>query len=278
MLEYMRCTPADKPALAENWRQAFGDGPAFTDFVFDRFAGLAHTFAAKDGEELIASICAVPVTMGKYDGIYLYGVNTRPDARGKGVMDGLLRHLHETEKENGAEFAVLVPAGEKLFAYYEKYGYKTVFYRHHITRPIQNNVWAQADFDTITAPRLRALRHRFMETDMVEFKDPAHAAMVQDLYAGGATTVENEGGYGVFFQLDEETLEFRELMAADNLAAGHLLEAARQRTGCRTANLFLPRYSEVYLGQGGSEEPYGQLCWLRGEKKLTDPYMGLMCD
>lgn len=268
---------ADKPQLAANWQDAFGDGTAYIDFVFDRFAGLAHTYVSEQDGAVVASLCAVPVTLGRYQGIYLYGVNTKKEYRSKGIMDVLLRYVHETEKQNGAAFSVLIPASESLFGYYEKYGYQTVFYRHILRRPIRNNIWAQADFDTITAPRLNMLRHRFLEHEIVEFEPSAHAAMMQDLYTGGATTVETEGGYGIFFEMDG-TLAFKEFLACDNLAANRLLEAARQHTGCENAALFLPRYSEVYLGEGGEESPYGQLCWLNGEKKLIEPYMSLMCD
>ena len=44
------------------------------------------------------------------------------------------------------------------------------------------------------------------------------------------------------------------------------------------ARLELPRYGEVFLGEGETA-PYGMLRWLRGEKKLSgEPTMSLMCD
>lgn len=278
MLKYLKAQPCHKASLVANWGQAFGDAAAYTDFVFDRFAGLDHTFLALEGDEVLASVCAVPVRLGRYHGVYIYGVNTRPDRRGQGVMEGLLRFVHDSEKQSGAAFAALVPAGEKLFSYYEKFGYQTVFYRRALRRSVRNNLWAQADFDTITAPRLTQLRERFFHMDFVAFAQNPHAAMVQDLYTGGATTVETEGGYGVFFKTKDDVLEFKELAATDSAAANRLLEAARQQTGCAQALVYLPLESEVYLGEGGVQEPYGQLCWLGDAGVLRDPYMGLMCD
>lgn len=278
MPEYLKAQSRHKAQLAANWQTAFGDDAAYTDFVFDRFAGLEHTWLAIEKDEVVASVCAVPVTLGKYTGIYVYGVNTRKDKQKQGVMDGLLRFVHEAEKAEGAQFAVLIPANKPLFDYYEKFGYKTFFWRRCLLLEIRNNLWAQADFDTLTAARLSQMRSRFIDTDYVKFSQSAHAAMMQDLYTGGATTVETEGGYGVYFTTKSDILEFRELMAADNLAANRLLEAARQKSGCSSARLYLPRYSELYLGEGGEEQAYGQLCWLLEEHRLSDPYMGLMCD
>lgn len=278
MEQFLKARPAHKAQLAANWQQAFGDDEAYTDFVFDRFAGLAHTYIAEENGAVIGSVCAVPVSLAGHDGVYIYGVNTREDKRGQGVMDGLLRFVHQQEKMDGKAFALLVPAGKKLFDYYEKFGYKTLFYQHIVQRSVRNNLWAQADFDTITAPRLTQLRERFLGTDFVRFAPAAHAAMMQDLYTGGATTVETEGGYGVFFQTSDTKMEFKELAAADQLAANRLLEAARQKTGCEQAIVRLARSSEVYLGEGGQDAPYGQLCWLCEPFRLSEPYMGLMCD
>lgn len=276
LLECATATPADKQALVQNWQDAFGDDSAFINFVFDQFAGLEHTVLARENGQAIASICAIPVTLGRYKGVYLYGVNTRKDFRGRKVMDTLLRYLHQKEAQAGMDFAVLVPAERSLFDYYARYGYKTLFYRRQLDKPIALNLWAQAEFDSVTALRLRQLRARFLGEEVVCFAEKNHAAMLQSLYTAGATTVETEDGYGVFFQKGD-LLTFAELAARDDRAANRILEACRQHTGARQAKIYLPRYGSVFLGEG-AEQPYGQLCWLCGEHTLQDPYMGLMGD
>ena len=143
-------------------------------------------------------------------------------------------------------------------------------------KEIRPNLWARAEFDTLTAQRLAAARQRFLEPPYVAFEPQAHAAMVQNLYTDGATTVETDEGYGVFFT-QGDTLVFKELAATGNLAATRILEAARQHTACDRAKLELPRYGEVFLGEGEAR-PYGMLKWLDGEKKLDEPSMSLMCD
>ena len=122
-----------------------------------------------------------------------------------------------------------------------------------------------------------AAREKFLDRPYIAFAPEPHAAMVQNLYTEGATTVQTEEGYGVFF-VERDVLVFRELAARGNLAATRILEAARQHTACDRARLELPRYGEVFLGEGETV-PYGMLRWLRGEKKLSgEPTMSLMCD
>ena len=267
----------DRAALQELWQQAFGDDPEFIDFVFDRFAGFDNIFLTEREGEIAAYLCAVPVTLDRLRGIYLYGVNTRAALRGQGIMRQLIGEVHAEAAARGLDFAVLVPEGEKLFGFYEKLGYETLFYHRIVEKEIRPNLWAQAEFDTLTAPRLAAAREKFLERPYIAFEGAAHAAMVQNLYTDGATTVQTEDGYGVFF-IERDTLVFRELAANGNPAATRILEAARQHTACDRARLELPRYGEVFLGEGKTE-PYGMLCWLHGPQKLTgEPTMSLMCD
>lgn len=276
MGEMRTATESDRPALAALWREAFGDGPEFIDFVFDRFAGLENIWLEEQDGLPAASACAVPVTMGPLRGVYLYGVNTRADLRGQGLMSRLLGQVHAEAARRGRDFAVLVPEGARLFDFYARLGYETRFYHRLVEKEIRPNLWARAEFDTLTAQRLAAARQRFLEPPYVAFEPQAHAAMVQNLYTDGATTVETDEGYGVFFT-QRDTLVFKELAATGNLAATRILEAARQHTACDRAKLELPRYGEVFLGEGEAR-PYGMLKWLDGEKKLDEPSMSLMCD
>ena len=276
MGEMRTATESDRPALAALWREAFGDGPEFIDFVFDRFAGLENIWWEEQDGAPAASACVVPVTMGPLRGVYLYGVNTRADLRGQGLMSRLLGQVHAEAARRGRDFAVLVPEGARLFDFYARLGYETRFYHRLVEKEIRLNLWARAEFDTLTAQRLAAARQRFLEPPYVAFEPQAHAAMVQNLYTDGATTVETDEGYGVFFT-QRDTLVFKELAATGNLAATRILEAARQHTACDRAKLELPRYGEVFLGEGEAR-PYGMLKWLNGERKLDEPSMSLMCD
>ena len=269
-------TQADRPVLNDLWQQAFGDGPEFSNFVFDKFAGFDHTYVEDQGGQIAASACAVPVTLGARRGFYLYGLNTRAELRGKGIMRTLMQTLEQQLVSDGAAFTVLVPANEPLFGFYEKLGYETLITHRIVKKEVKPNLWVKADFDTLTAPRLAAAREQFLPRPYVAFAAQPHAAMVQNLYTSGATTVQTEQGYGIFF-VQRDTMMFRELAAESNFAATQILEAARQKSGCFEAMLELPRFGELFLGEG-EQRPYGILKWL-SDKRLTEELtMSLMCD
>lgn len=275
-----RAQEKDRAGLTELWQQAFGDGEAFIRFVLDRFAGLENIWLEEQAGQIAGYLCAVPVTMAGLRGFYLYGVNTRASLRGGGVMSRLLEAFCR-EAAKTAAFAALVPAGGPLFGFYERLGFETLFFHRQVERQLRVNLWAQADFDTLTARRLAAVRARFQKAPYVAFADGPHAAMVQNLYSEGATTVETEGGYGVFFiekdPQQQDYLVFKELAAASDSAATALLEAVRLRTGCSRAVLELPGESGPFLGEG-KPQPYGMLRWLGEKQPLAGPVMSLMCD
>lgn len=269
-------TQADRPVLNDLWQQAFGDEPEFSNFVFDKFAGFDHTYVEEQSGQIVALACAVPVTLGELRGFYLYGLNTRAELRGKGIMRALLQALEQQLAGGGAAFTVLVPANEPLFGFYEKLGYETLVTHRIVKKEVKPNLWVKADFDTLTAPRLAAARAQFLPRPYVSFATQPHAAMVQNLYTSGATTVQTEQGYGVFF-VQHDTMVFRELAAESNFAATQILEAARQKSSCFEATIELPHFGELFLGEG-EQRPYGMLKWL-AEKRLTEELtMSLMCD
>ena len=57
---------------------------------FEKFAGYENVFLAEEEGQVIASLCAVPVTLQGRKGADYYGVCTRPERRGKGVMTELM--------------------------------------------------------------------------------------------------------------------------------------------------------------------------------------------
>jgi predicted N-acetyltransferase YhbS len=58
---------------------------------------------------------------------YVYGVVTLPEYRGRGCSTALLEYADTVLQDKGYQAAVLVPASESLFGFYEKRGYETAF-------------------------------------------------------------------------------------------------------------------------------------------------------
>ena len=266
----------DREEFATLWCAAFGDSLEYSDFVFNDFAGKDKIFLVEDAGEIIAAAAAIPITLDSKKGVYLYGLNTREDCRGKGVMQSLIEGVHSYSLSQGFEFSVLIPATEKLFSYYEKFGYETKINRRLVQLNIKNNLWAVADFDTVTATRLSMLREKHIKGSIVTLVDNHHNAMMSDLYTGGATTIETADGYGVFFEIRGVAV-FKEFSAKSDAAAIYILEAVRQKTRLEEAAIYIEETSELFLGQG-EILPYAMVLQLTETRIASDIYMGLMCD
>ena len=144
-----------------------------------------------------------------------------------------------------------------------------------VDRNIRRNLWAQANFDSITAVRLGQLREKYAP-NAVLLPQNGLVAEIHAMYSHGATTVETDKGYGVFFEKGD-ILEFTELFAQSDFDAELLLEAARERTGLEKAQIVLSENSEICLGDGQMEE-YALACFWAVQAPSTDGYMHFMLD
>ena len=123
MIEYRHTAPADRSALTELWREAFGDDREFIDGFFrtayaperslgafreGRPAGMLYWFDCALGTDRIA---------------YVYAVATAEAFRGQGIATALMERLHRLLRERGYAGAVLCPGSGELFRFYGRMGY-----------------------------------------------------------------------------------------------------------------------------------------------------------
>lgn len=272
---YYAAEHADFSALAELFVDSFGGTREFAMHVLERFAGPGNVFAAKRDNACAALLCVVPVMLKGMPGAYYYGLTTRPDERGKGTMTALMEFAERELKGRGARFAALIPASADLFGFYEKRGFEKAFGKRIVPRSVRNNLWAQAEFDTVTAHGLQALRRQYVPM-AVELNAEGCRMMLTDLYSLGVTSVSSEQGYGLFFQKGDR-LRFVELFATDDRAAQTLLEAARQKTGAAQVQLELGAEQSLFQGEGVPRD-YGMIRFFDQQFDVSDSYMRLMLD
>lgn len=187
------------PALAKLFVDSFGGTEQFAMSVLENFAGEGNVFAARQDGACTALLCAVPVTLCGRKGAYYYGLTTRPDQRGTGVMTTLMDTAGQELARRGAAFAALIPANAPLFDFYAKRGFEKAFSKRVLRRPVRNNLWAQAEFDTVTAKGLQQLRRKYAP-NAVELNAAGYTAVLTDLYSLGITSVCTDEGYGLFFK------------------------------------------------------------------------------
>lgn len=263
------------PALAKLFVDSFGGTEQFAMSVLENFAGEGNVFAARQAGACTALLCAVPVTLCGRKGAYYYGLTTRPDQRGTSVMTNLMDAAGQELAHRGAAFAALIPANAPLFDFYAKRGFEKAFSKRVLRRPVRNNLWAQAEFDTVTAKGLQQLRRKYAP-NAVELNAAGYTAVLTDLYSLGVTSVCTDEGYGLFFKKGNE-MRFVELFAESDRAAVALLEAARQKTSAEDAVLELGESQMLFLGEGTARD-YGMIRFFDQPFDVRDAYMRLMLD
>ena len=122
-IEFRHPRPGEEAALRELFTEAFGDA-AFTDLFFTRGFGAERCYAAFDGGLLAALHWFDCVFVGE-KAAYIYGIAAFKSQRGRGIGSALIRAVLEELKELGYRHILLVPAGESLFRYYERFGFRS---------------------------------------------------------------------------------------------------------------------------------------------------------
>lgn len=129
-----RAARADLPQLTRLWQTCFHDSEAEVQAFWKCFGDKIGIFCARDGKKVTAMLCALPVQLiddagDSHEAAYLYAVATDPAYRGRGLCGEILACAERALRAQGVEYAILVPAEPGLFALYERYGYKTAFFR-----------------------------------------------------------------------------------------------------------------------------------------------------
>ncbi len=119
----------DRATYERLFCQVFSEDPLFCERIFQK--KLRQVFDVREHGEIVSFLYAIPflakVKNKPCHAVYVYGVGTVPQARGKGYMKETFRKL-EAFYGDTIDFYYLVPASESLFSLYETIGYRTGFY------------------------------------------------------------------------------------------------------------------------------------------------------
>ena len=238
----------------------------------ERFAGVQNVYVAEENDHIEAVALAVPVTLQGRPGSYLFGLC----GQGSLLLAGLVDTLCAQQKLRGAGFVVAVPASPEQSTLLQDKGFQKAFALRCLPREVERNLWSQAEFDSVTAKKLCALRAKYWP-DTVQLPPEQMGEVLRDLYSRGATIVSSEQGYGIYFRR-EDTLYFVEMMAENDRAAEVLMEAAREKEVIvEKAVITVGAAQNLFLGEGTRQE-YGLIRFEGEPFDVSESYMRLMMD
>lgn len=118
--------PKDIPKLRTLWKQAFGDSDSFLDIFFEAAFSLNRClFIPDEYGNPVSALYLLDCTYGDVKAAYIYAVATDEGMRGRGLGALLMKDTEEYLRGLGYDAVFLVPASDRLRAYYGKIGYST---------------------------------------------------------------------------------------------------------------------------------------------------------
>lgn len=144
------------------WSICFPDDDAdFLDFYFSKVARAEDTYLEYNQDGL--AVAHIGIIRSEYFPrikqpkriklAYISGACVHPDYRGQGLMHKLMQSVEEEERKRGTDALILIPANEKLRAYYgENFGFADAGFRYQIPASELENLqlemlWMSADKD-----------------------------------------------------------------------------------------------------------------------------------
>lgn len=269
MTRFRRAEARDLPALTALWQTCFGDSAtsvqAFWDAAFDSI----RVFAAQDGAQLTAMLCALPVTLIDESGAsqpaaYLYAVCTAPEQRGRGLCRALMQYAERAMQKDSISLFTLVPSNESLFDFYRRLGYRTAFFhRSYRVRAARGSV----KLSRLSADAYRNLRQMQLYGSFVSYDAPLlrlaqHSA---EATGGGLFRLETEDLVCcAAAEISDKTLLIKELLPDCPEAAAALAASL----GCTGAQ----------IRTEGAERPFGMCKALGAAEPPDSAYLGLAFD
>lgn len=247
--------PGDLADVLDIWAGAFGDAPEAVCDMLSDFVGEGNLYVAGEGRA-DAILSAVPCHAGGVRGAYFFALATRPEARGRGLMAGLMAGAERRAAEAGLGFACLIPASRSLFDYYGRLGYETLHLRRFSLqlRPGGGAPAALGDAGYL------ARRERWLPGPAVCFDDARQLLLLREAADLGFGFAGRRGAVMVC-GVRAGRLAVAELAARGQAEAEALLNAAAAAAGSHSAELTLAEGSPLFAGQG-SLQPAGQVKWL----------------
>jgi GNAT superfamily N-acetyltransferase len=292
----------DLKELKEIWKLSFGDDDRYINFYYQNRDWVKETAVLVQDGRIASMLTMIPVDLAdKYGKVrrasMLFAIATHPDFRKRGYAEQLIEYSNEYLKSFQVFATLLVPAGEDLFRYYGKLGYREGFF-------VREAVLHRGEIEALAASGASGLsltlkatepaeynrirRNRLAGHPRLDYRDEELLFEKRIAVISGADlfSIETEGVVGCAYaeRLSEEAVIVKELLIPDHYAAAALKELS-ERVPAEKYIVRTPPFSGGILG--GSVRPFGMIRFNENQVRKAakasaaadeDSYLGVAFD
>ncbi len=136
-MEIRMARKEDLECLKQIWKRCFGDEDRYIDFYFDNRIWTEEMAVLLVDDTIVSMLAMIPADFITAEGetdktAMIYAVATHPDFRKRGLAEKLMEYSNRYLITKEIPSTMLVPAGEELFDFYRKRGYKETFFIRQI--------------------------------------------------------------------------------------------------------------------------------------------------
>lgn len=233
------------PRMNALWNQYFGDSLEYSSFFFEHHLKGKYVFEnqyvyIKD-DKVVSMLTVLEGKLTKrkqkQNFWYIYGVVTDENYRNNGYAGAVLKYvLNKAAKQN--ILTGLVPANGSLYGYYQKFGFRTYFYKNfeefNLAVPCKN----QYGLKQLDASNYKRLRDQaFYKEAYVEWDEASvEYALMENRKLGGDSWFVQDTPYFLMACPVGENLVVRETNCP-SLMLADICNLLGERYGCRRASI-----------------------------------------
>ncbi|MGN1050720.1 MAG: GNAT family N-acetyltransferase [Acutalibacteraceae bacterium] len=277
MYNFNVANDSDFRNLRDLWLKSFNDTKkGYNKFYLANEKSMRAYIAYDEYGKACASLYHLPAEIGGKKAHYLYGANTAPDYRNKGIMRGLIEFSLDDAKKHGESISVLYPADMKLYGFYKKLGYTENCFINKVT--VSKNdlvhiaVYGGASV-SLTARGMLKLRNELIDDNCIKWdlKHLKFAISYNKMYGG--KTISSGGGYAILYSENDKVI-VTELMCREKDMPVLLGEILRNTSKPEVEFHLMPNNN---CFEKGYKAKYGLSRSLDGSV-YNDIYIGLTCE
>ena len=262
------------PLLKKLWLDCFEEKSEAVDLFFNRCLDFTSIYTASIEDKPVAMLYLVHSTLNDKKAHYLCCAATSLDYRNLGIMGRLIEYALKDSSKNGDVYSLLLPANEKLYGYYERFGYKplctarkAVFTREELIRFAENNQSKRTSVNSYNYEELQrlCLKDNFLlqNNNFISF-----ASAYYSLY--DCKTVKSENCFALFEEENGTAKVFYSIYDSFYTLAEILINNSNAKRFVFTGK------ADDKLYKNSINEKYGMIKSLKNNEKIPEnTYIGI---